>query len=266
MTALVLEGLTAGHVRPAFEGVGFSVQTGEFVGLVGPNGAGKSTLLKAISGALRPMAGRVTIFGKDLAAYRARELSQRMALLPQLAPDDTAFKVEEVVAFGRHPYQHGWGWGDAAADRRVVLDAMQATGVEAWRDRRMGTLSGGEQQRVRLAQALAQDPEILLLDEPTAWADFGYQLELLRLVARLASERKLAVLAVLHDLNQAAQFCSRLLLLHHGRLMADGPPAETLTEDAIARAYGVPVHIRYHPETAAPYLLPRVVPGPQDRS
>lgn len=266
MTALVVEGLTAGHAHAAFERVGFSVRAGEFVGLVGPNGAGKSTLLKAISGALRPMAGRVTVFGKDLAAYRARELSQHMALLPQHAPDDTAFRVEELVAFGRHPYQHAWGWGDAERDRRVVLEAMRATGVEAWRDRRMGSLSGGEQQRVRLAQALAQAPKILLLDEPTAWADLGYQLELLRLVAELASERKLAVLAVLHDLNQAAQFCNRLLLLHHGRLMADGPPTETLTEDAIARAYGVPVHIRYHPETSAPYVLPRVAPPPQDPS
>ncbi|MNY46984.1 Hemin import ATP-binding protein HmuV [compost metagenome] len=122
----------------------------------------------------------------------------------------------------------------------------------------MGALSGGEQQRVRLAQALAQEPAVLLLDEPTAWADLRFQLDLLKRVSELARTKGIAVVAVLHDLNHAAQFCSRLLLLHHGRLAADGTPHETLTPTAILEAFGVPVLVQRHPETLAPFILPRL--------
>lgn len=265
MSVLSVQGLAAGYGRPAFEGVSFTVRPGEFVGLLGPNGTGKSTLLKAVSGLIKPMQGQVELFGKPFDQYRPQELARRMAVLPQQPPSDGDFSVHEVVSFGRHPYQQAFGWGQGEADRRVVLEAMQALGVEGWKDRRMGTLSGGEQQRVRLAQALAQEPQLLLLDEPTAWADLSYQLELMRQVSDLSRARGLAVVAVLHDLNQAAQFCSRLLLLHHGRLEKDGSPAEVLTEEAIARAYGVPVHVRNHPETGAPYILPRMALNPGRR-
>lgn len=256
---LVASNLSAGHARPAFDGVSFQIQRGEFVGLLGPNGAGKSTLLKTLSGALPPMVGQVELDGKPLAGVRVRELARRMAVLPQQPPNDGAFTVQEIVALGRHPYQQGWGWGDAEADARAIDSAIQAVAIpEAWHERQMGHLSGGEQQRVRLAQALAQEPDILLLDEPTAWADLNYQLELLRLLAGIARSKQIAVMAVLHDLNQASQFCSRLLLLHHGRLAGDGTPEQILTEEAIAQAYGVMMHVRYHPETGAPYLLPRL--------
>lgn len=265
MSVLAVENLSAGYGQPAFEQVSFRVEPGEFVGLLGPNGTGKSTLLKAISGSIRPLAGSVELFGKPFERYRPQELARRMAMLPQQPPSDHEFSVLEVVRFGRHPYQQAFGWGHAERDRQVIADAMRALGVEAWQDRRMGTLSGGEQQRVRLAQALAQEPELLLLDEPTAWADLSYQLELMRQVSDLARARRLAVVAVLHDLNQAAQFCSRLLLLHHGRLEKDGSPGEVLTEEAIARAFGVPVHVRNHPETGAPYILPRMAINPGRR-
>lgn len=256
---LVAANLSAGHARPVFEGVSFELQKGEFVGLLGPNGAGKSTLLKTLSGLLSPRAGRVELAGKPLAGMKVRELARQMAVLPQQPPNDGAFTVHDVVALGRHPYQQGWGWGNTEADARAVAAAMQAVGLpEAWNERRMSNLSGGEQQRVRLAQALAQEPQILLLDEPTAWADLNYQLELMRLLAAIARDKRIAVMAVLHDLNQASQFCSRLLLLHEGRLVGDGTPQEILTEEAIARAYGVRVHVQYHPETGAPYLLPRL--------
>lgn len=265
MSVLSVRNLSAGYGRPAFEAVSFEIQPGEFVGLLGPNGTGKSTLLKVVSGLLRPMGGEVELFGKPFAAYRPQELGRRMAHLPQQPPSDGDFSVHEVVSFGRHPHQSSFGWGPSETDRRVVEEAMRSLGVEAWKNRRMGTLSGGEQQRVRLAQALAQEPELLLLDEPTAWADLSYQLDLMRQVSELARTRRLAVLAVLHDLNQAAQFCSRLLLLHHGRLEKDGAPAEVLTEEAIARAYGVPVHVRNHPQTGAPYILPRMAINPGRR-
>lgn len=265
MSVLAVENLSAGYDGPAFEAVDFRVEPGEFVGLLGPNGTGKSTLLKAISGSIRPMKGRIELFGKPFERYRPQELARRMAMLPQQPPSDHEFSVLEVVQFGRHPYQQAFGWGQAEKDRRVVEEAMRALGVESWKDRRMGTLSGGEQQRVRLAQALAQEPELLLLDEPTAWADLSYQLELMRQVSELARARRLAVVAVLHDLNQASQFCSRLLLLHHGRLHKDGTPGEVLTEEAIAMAYGVPVHVRNHPETGAPYILPRMAINPGRR-
>lgn len=265
MSVLSVENLAAGYGRPAFEQVSFRVAPGEFVGLLGPNGTGKSTLLKAISGLIRPIAGSVELFGKPFGKFRPQELARRMAMLPQQPPSDGEFSVREVVSFGRHPYQQAFGWGQGEEDHRVVEDAMRALGVEGWKDRRMGTLSGGEQQRVRLAQALAQEPELLLLDEPTAWADLSYQLELMRQVSELSRVRRLAVVAVLHDLNQAAQFCSRLLLLHHGRLEKDGAPAEVLTEDTIARAYGVPVHVRNHPQNGAPYILPRMAINPGRR-
>lgn len=257
MSAIVVSNLSAGYGAPAFSDVSFRVAPGEFVGLLGPNGAGKSTLLKVVSGALAPLSGQVELGGVPMARHRAAELGRKLALLPQHPPDDRAFTVREVVAFGRHPHQGAWGWGDAARDRAVVVEAMEAVAVSDWADRRMGALSGGEQQRVRLAQALAQEPEVLLLDEPTAWADLRFQLDLLGRVAALARERRIAALAVLHDLNHAAQFCSRLLLLHHGRLAQDGTPDETLTPPAIRAAYGVDVLVQRHPETGAPYVLPR---------
>ncbi|MBO9539931.1 ABC transporter ATP-binding protein [bacterium] len=258
MSAIAVNDLSAGYGRPAFSGVSFKVEPGEFVGLLGPNGAGKSTLLKVLSGAIAPMAGNVELAGLELGRYKAQALGRKLAHLPQHPPDDRDFTVREVVAFGRHPHHGAWGWGDEERDREVVQEAMAAVAVSDWANRRMGSLSGGEQQRVRLAQALAQEPEVLLLDEPTAWADLRFQLDLLKRVSDLARTRRIAAVAVLHDLNHAAQFCSRLLLLHHGRLAQDGAPHETLTPSAILDAFGVPVLVQRHPETGAPYVLPRL--------
>ncbi|HEY9899180.1 MAG TPA: ABC transporter ATP-binding protein [Pantanalinema sp.] len=258
MSAIAVTDLSAGYGQPVFSGVCFRVEPGEFVGLLGPNGAGKSTLLKVLAGAVSPLSGLVELEGRAMARYRAHELGRKLAHLPQHPSDDRAFTVREVVAFGRHPHQGAWGWGDEARDREVVQEAMEAVAVGDWAERRMGALSGGEQQRVRLAQALAQEPAVLLLDEPTAWADLRFQLDLLKRVSEIARARRIAVVAVLHDLNHAAQFCSRLLLLHHGRLAVDGTPHETLTPATIQAAFGVPVLVQRHPETLAPYILPRL--------
>jgi iron complex transport system ATP-binding protein len=251
---LEVDKLSAGYGSPVFSDVSFGLGAGEFVGLIGPNGAGKSTLLRTMAGALPATLGVVRLGDRPLSAYKPRELARRLAHLPQLPPDDGGFTVEELVMLGRHPHQAAWG-GETEGDRAAVARAMETMGVAAWRHRLMGSLSGGERQRVRLAQALAQEPRVLLLDEPAAWADLRLQIELMALLSRLA-RGGLSVFAVLHDLNHAAQFCDRLLLLYDGGLRGEGPPRRVLTAEAIRAAYGVGVHVLAHPDSGAPLLVP----------
>lgn len=248
--------LSCGYASPVLERVSFSLRPGEFLGIVGPNGTGKSTLLKTLYGLLKPLEGTISVFGKPFGQYRPLELARILAVMPQDPPDDADFLAEEVVAFGRHPYTTGMGWL-SREDQRAIKEALGFVGIDLLGKRFMRELSGGQRQRVRFARALAQDPKVLLLDEPTTHMDLNRQLELLHLVQRLC-ERGVAAVAVLHDLNQAAQFCSRLLLLSGGALHADGTPAEVITEEHLADCFGVPVHVRYHPQTGAPYLLPRL--------
>lgn len=243
--------------RLVVRGISLELRGGEVAGLLGPNGAGKSTLIRLLAGALEPEAGRVRLEGLE-AGGRASQRARRLAVLPQGEPEPAGLTVRDVVEMGR--YVHG---GAAADGGRAVERALAASGALELADRPFLELSGGERQRVLLAQALAQEPKVLLLDEPTAHLDLRYQAELLELVRRQA-EAGLAVLAALHDVNLAALFCDRLLVLSGGRLVAQGRPEEVLRPDLLEAVYRTPLAVVRHPVLGVPqvHLLPPAGPRP----
>ncbi len=217
--------------------VSLSAERGEFVGLVGPNGAGKTTLLRTVSGLLRSNEGSVWLEGQDIARLTAKEVARVLAMVPQLAPYTYGFTALEVVMMGRYPHM-GRFQVEGAAEREAALDAMGHTRVEAFADREVTTLSGGERQRVFVARALAQQPRVLLLDEPTSNLDIQYQLQVMELVRKL-TRSGLTAIAAMHDLSLVARFCDRLVLLHQGQVLAEGVPCEVLTPGNIEKAFAV---------------------------
>ncbi|HEX5504184.1 MAG TPA: ABC transporter ATP-binding protein [Thermomicrobiales bacterium] len=241
--------------RPVLRDLSLRVARGEFVGLIGPNGAGKSTLLRVVCGALKPAAGELDFDGAPLARLARRALARRVAVLPQSPVLPDAFTVAELVLLGRTPHL-GLLQPEGRADFAAARRALVAAGCLDLAARRLGELSGGERQRAALARALAQEPELLLLDEPTAHLDLGHQQELLATLARLNREAGLTVLAVFHDLNLAAACCGRLALLHDGRVLAAGPPAAVVTPPLLKRAYGFEAQVIRHPRTGLPVVLP----------
>ncbi|MEU8963560.1 heme ABC transporter ATP-binding protein [Streptomyces sp. NPDC048491] len=244
--------------RAVLDGVGLRVRTGEVVALVGPNGAGKSTLLAALAGDAAAVSGTVWIDGRPLADWPAPELALRRAVLPQQAALSFPFPVEEVVRMGRAPWA---GTVREEEDDTVVAEAMAATGVAGFARRPFDALSGGERARVALARVLAQRAPVLLLDEPTAALDLRHQERVLR-ICRERARAGDAVVVVLHDLGLAAAYADRIAVLHEGRLAAEGPPREVLTEELVGRVYRQPVDVLAHPRTGTPVVVPRRDPRP----
>lgn len=230
------------------------LEPGDFTAVVGPNGSGKSTLVRAMSRVLRPRLGRALLEGRDLYALPAREGARSIAVVPQETPLDFDFTCEEVVLMGRAPHLGRFA-PEGARDREVVREAMDRTGCGEFRERSVRELSGGERQRVLIARAFAQEPRILLLDEPTAHLDLAYQVQILRVVRALREEKKTAVLATLHDLNLAAAYAGRIVLLSAGRIEASGPPSEVLVESTLRKVFGADLSVRPHPDTGAPLVL-----------
>jgi iron complex transport system ATP-binding protein len=216
------------------------VAAGELVALLGPNGSGKTTLLRAIAGTLRRDAGRVSLFGRDLDAWSRNGLARRVAVLPQSLVLPDGFRVVELVEMGRAPHATRW-FGSSAEDAEAVERALADADALDLAERHADELSGGERQRVLVAMALAQEPELLLLDEPTLHLDIAHQASLLATVARLRERRGLTVVAVLHDLNLAAAHAPRVAVLGAGRVVADGSPAAVLRPDLVRDAFGVAV-------------------------
>jgi iron complex transport system ATP-binding protein len=231
--------------------------------LLGPNGAGKSTLLRLLAGVLVPGAGDVLLAGVPLRRSSRRALARRIAVLPQRLEVAFDAEVESLVGLGRTPHRSPLGawWGPRPADRAAVEAALQATDTARFRDRTFQELSGGEQQRVALALALAQEADVLLLDEPTSHLDPHQAQAVLDLVAALRRERALTVVAVFHDLNLAALYAGRIVVLHQGTLLADGPPAEVLRAEVLDRAFGPCLRFVPHPDRGLPQVLPRGSPG-----
>jgi len=228
--------------REVLSHIAFDAQKGDFIGVIGPNGAGKTTLLRALGGSLTPKTGAVLYGGEDIRHIGRRELSRRVAFVPQALKIPVAFTVAELVAMGRIPYLGGWA-GLGSHDREVVGRVMDQTDLTELSDRPVNELSAGEQQRAVVAMALAQEPGILLLDEPTAYLDIQHTWQLLELIHKLNSTQELTVIMCLHDLNLAAEFCERLLLLERGRLAAQGVTGEVLQADILSRVYAHPVDV-----------------------
>jgi iron complex transport system ATP-binding protein len=248
--------LQAGYEqRIVLDGLDIVVDAGEVVALVGPNGSGKSTLLRALGRLLRPRDGSVLLDGKAIGEWTTREVAQRLALLPQGPTLANDLSVEELVWLGRSPHQSLLGL-PARADREAVAWAISETGVEALRGRAVSSLSGGERQRVWLAMALAQQPRVLLLDEPTTFLDLSHQLEVLDLIRYLNLEHGITVLMVLHDLNQAARYAGRVLVLHEGAVYRDGPPAAVLTPETLREVFGVEGRVLPGPDGVELVIVP----------
>lgn len=239
-------------------GVSLNLAAGETLGVIGPNGSGKSTLIRAISRTLPLKAGSVSLDDRDLCSLSRSQLARQIAVVPQNPNLPEAFTAAEIVIMGRTPHL-SFLQPEGLRDLEVVERAMVATDTWSLAARRIGELSGGERQRVVLARALAQEPQVLLLDEPTAHLDINYQVALLDLVNDLKDQQGLGVLLVLHDLNLAAQYCQRLLLLNRGEVFAQGGPAEVITEANINAVYGTHVRILPHPDNLLPTTI--IVPG-----
>jgi len=249
---------------PVLTALDLTVEPGEMVGLLGPNGSGKSTLLSLLAGVLTgahgKLAGFIRLDGEELASIPARARARRIALVPQNVPIPFAFTVREWVSLGRTPYLSAFR-GEQEQDRAAVAQAMASAQVEHLAERLIGEISGGERQRATLAMALAQEPTLLLLDEPTAHLDLQHQVTLLELVRRLNREQGLTVIAAVHDMNLAALWFDRLLLLHQATLVADGTPAEVITAAQIRRVFGTSVQVLRHPTADAP-LVALEMPDP----
>lgn len=244
--------------------VSVSVDEGELLGLIGPNGSGKTTLIRCMAGALRPKLGVVLLEGRAVAEMGPREVARRLAVVPQDHGSPFDFTVVDVVSMGRYPHLGRLGRA-SRRDVEAVERAMELAGVKQLAHRRLCELSGGERQRVFIARALAQEPEVLLLDEPTAHLDLGHQLELMELVRRLCRDEGLTAVVAIHDLNLAARYCDRLVLLSGGRIRAMGAVEEVLREDLIGEVYGVEVEVWRHPTTGSLYVIPiSVRPRPQE--
>lgn len=235
--------------RPVLHGVTLELAAGQLAALVGPNGSGKTTLLRLLDGILRPTRGVVELEDQDLRRIPARALARRLALVPQDRRAAFGFTVREMVMLGRTPYARALA-GPSRTDRRIVEEMLRLTGTAFMADRLYSALSGGEQQRVAITMALAQEPQVLLLDEPTVHLDINHQVEVLELVRRLNRERGLSVLATMHDLNLAALYFDRVFMIQNGCLVAQGTPTEVLTAERIQAVFHARVAVQPHPTRA----------------
>ena len=257
----VIEAVTFGFGRketavqsPVLKNVSFTIASGEVLGIIGPNGSGKSTLLKVLMRILTPQQGRVELFDRPYATFSQAEISRRVAFVPQETQQAFPFTISEMVLMGRYPHHNrtwGLGW-ESSQDRAVAGQAMRDLGVYDLGSRLITNVSGGERQRAVIARALAQEPEILLLDEPTAFLDLHHQLEIARIIRRLNRERGLTVVLVSHDLNLASQYCDRLLLLREGESVTMGSPTEVIAGESLESVYGCPVLVDRHPQSGRP--------------
>jgi iron complex transport system ATP-binding protein len=270
MDAIQLRGVTARYAsgQIALDGVDLAVRAGEICAVLGPNGAGKSTLVKVISGALTPHSGEVMVLGKPLFHLDRRAIAQRVAVVPQSSEVALGFTVRDVVSMGRAPHQGAW-MRASIQDEQAVVRAIEACALGALCDRPVCELSGGEQQRVSIARALAQEADVLLLDEANAHLDVRHFIALSELVRREVAERQLACVMVLHDLNAAAQYADRVALLKAGRLVAHGTIEEVMTYRRLKEVFEAELYVGVNELDGARYFLPVRAqvgpPAPRDR-
>jgi len=246
-----------GAPRDALANVSLAVRAGEFHAVLGPNGSGKTTLVRLALGRIAPREGRALVLGRDAAVWPRRELGRVAAVVAQR--EETAFpqRVRDAVALGRYPHLSPWG-GEGNADRAAITAALEACDAQDLADRWIGTLSGGEYQRVRLARALAQEPRLLVLDEPTTSLDLRHEMELFERARALVTRSQFAVLLVTHEVNLAARYADSLLVLDHGSTAALGEPKSVLTRELVERVFSWPVSIATL--DGAPHIVPQRQP------
>ncbi len=258
---LVFHEVTAGYASPSateaaqLRAVDLRVAAGEMVCVLGPNGAGKTTLVRVASGLLAPWEGDVTLLGEPLAGRTRSDVARVLAVVEQIQDVAGSYTVREVVAMGRAPHQGAW-MRSTADDERIVELAIERCDLRGLAERPARALSGGEQKRVAIARALVQEPKVLLLDEPGAFLDVRHQLELYELLAAEVKERSIACLVVMHDLNVAAQFAARVVLMRSGRVVAAGPVEEVMTWNTLKETFDTDLYCGVNDLTGARFFLP----------
>jgi iron complex transport system ATP-binding protein len=255
MIELEMKNVTLGYDHhPVMKDITFKASPGEVVGLIGPNGSGKSTIIRALSHLIRRKAGIITVGGRDIEKIKRQELSCLVGVVPQLPLLPSTFTAFEIVLMGRNPHL-GLFEAESQHDIEIARQAMVRTGTEKLANRHVNELSGGEIQCLLIARVLVQETEAILLDEPTANLDIGRQEDVLDLIKNLCRENDLTVLAAIHDLNLAAQYCDRMILIYNGRIHANGTPAEVITNDNIKEVYGAENCVYTHPVNGLPTVL-----------
>jgi len=255
MITLELQGVSLGYGRNlVIRNMSFRVTPGEVVGLIGPNGCGKTSIIKALSRVISPYSGKILLDGKVISNIPRGDLARLVGVVPQNPNLPEAFTAFEVVLMGRNPHL-GLLRYEGTRDLTIVWWAMERTATDSLAERRMSELSGGERQRVTIARVLAQEPKAVLLDEPTANLDISHQVEILDLIKNLCLEENLTVLVALHDLNLAAQYCDRLLLINDGQIYAEGTPWEVISPANIKEVYGAESCVYPHPANHLPIVL-----------
>ena len=255
-TAVEVRQLSYRYPHFGLREMNFAVKRGELLAILGPNASGKSTLLKLLAGSLQPSAGAALLDGEPVHNLHQRERARRIALVQQESPVLFSLDVLSFVLQGRHAHRPRFGF-ETADDVQIAEEALELTRATHLRNRLVQELSGGEKQRVVLARALAQQAELLLLDEPTLHLDIGFQVELLRLVRRLAREKNYAVVIVSHELNLAAEFADTALLLHQGEALAHGVPGEVFRQDLLEQVFQTPLEVFNDPKSGRPRVLVR---------
>jgi iron complex transport system ATP-binding protein len=255
MTDIEMQNVALGYGHTVvLRDLSFRVRQGEMVGLIGPNGCGKSTIIRALSRIIPPHSGKILLDGKNVTRISRLELARLLGVVPQLPVLPSAFTAFEIVLMGRNPHL-GLFQYEGPKELAIAWQAMEKTSTQPLAERRIGELSGGEIQCLLIARVLAQETEVILLDEPTANLDIGRQIETLDLIKNLCRQDNLAILAALHDLNLAVQYCDRLILINNGRIHAEGTPKEVITAENIAEVYGTEHCVHTHPVNGLPCVL-----------
>lgn len=231
-----------------------TVNKGEIVTIIGPNGSGKSTLIKALSRCIKPKSGDVFLNGNNIYDLPNKEIAKEMAVLPQVKNVTDDIRVEDLVSYGRYPHL-GFGKRLNTEDRKIIDWAISKTGLEKLKDRQVITLSGGERQRAWIAMALAQEPKILMLDEPTTYLDISYQMEVLELIKELNESLGITVIMVLHDLNQAARYSDQIYVLEDGRMFKEGKPKQIINTGLLEDIFRIKAHIYQDQVNDCPYFI-----------
>lgn len=241
--------------KEVLKNININIEKGKFYTILGPNGSGKTTLLRILSKSLHMEKGEISINGKDLSQIKANTLAKEMSVVPQSTDIEFDFSVQDIVLMGRTPHIPRF-CSESEKDVEIAMTAMKSTNTWELRNKSINTLSGGERQRVVVARAIAQETEIILLDEPISHLDIHHQIEIMNQLKQLNQNKNITIIAVLHDLNIAAAYGDHMILMHDRRVYKDGTPEEVLTEDIIKKVYGLDVYITKNPKTGKTFIMP----------